>query len=91
MLVLVLAACAQRERGAPPAPDAATPPVASLAAVASSVAAPPAVRVPASTVDAAVAAIPVADWVWKPYRGDRFTLLFPGTPKVPHPTGWIVP
>jgi hypothetical protein len=38
---------------------------------------PPAVRTPA-----VVATVPVTDWVWKTYQGDRFTLLFPGEPKV---------
>jgi hypothetical protein len=31
---------------------------------------------------AVVATIPVTDWVWKTYRGDGFTLSFPGEPKV---------
>lgn len=38
---------------------------------------PPPVRAPAT-----VTAVPVADWVWKTYQGDHFTLLFPGEPKV---------
>ena len=38
---------------------------------------PPPVRVPVPVV-----AVPAAEWVWKPYRGDQFTVLFPGEPKV---------
>jgi len=33
-------------------------------------------------VPVAVASVPVADWVWKTYRGDHFSVLFPGEPKV---------
>ena len=28
------------------------------------------------------AAVPISAWVWKTYRGDRFSVLFPGEPKV---------
>lgn len=80
--LILLAACTQRERAAPPAPDAATTAAASSAA--GSAAAPLALRptVQSSAIDAAVVALPVTDWVWKTYRGDHFTVLFPGDPKV---------
>ncbi len=34
---------------------------------------------PAFDLDAAV---PPSSWVWKPYRGDHYAVLFPGEPKV---------
>lgn len=86
LLALVVAvggaACTERERAVPPAPDASAP-AASASASPSSAPAPelgflpPPVRVPVPVV-----AVPAAQWVWKTYRGDQFTLLFPGEPKV---------
>jgi hypothetical protein len=35
-----------------------------------------------AVVDGIDAAVPVSAWVWKTYRGDRFSVLFPGEPKV---------
>ena len=26
--------------------------------------------------------VPPSEWTWKPYRGDKFTVLFPGDPKI---------
>jgi hypothetical protein len=37
---------------------------------------------PARIAVEAVDASPVAAWVWKTYRGDHFSVLFPGEPKV---------
>jgi hypothetical protein len=33
-------------------------------------------------VPAPVVTVPASEWVWKTYRGDHFTVLFPGEPKV---------
>ena len=83
LFVILAAACTQRER--PPLPgDGSAAPGAS--AVASS---PSPARVitdepvfrPPPAIDAAPA-IPPAEWVWKPYRGDHYSVLFPGEPKV---------
>ena len=35
-----------------------------------------------SSAEAVDAAVPVSAWVWKTYRGDHFSVLFPGEPKV---------
>lgn len=51
----------------------ATAPSASEAAPEPFVVAPPAPVVPP---------VPVSEWVWKTYRGDHFTALFPGDPKL---------
>lgn len=84
IVTLLVAACSRAERAAPPAPDATAPPPASAAASAS----PPSGAAPASTSPPIAprppreVAIPVKDWVWKTHRGDRFSVLFPGEPKV---------
>jgi hypothetical protein len=31
---------------------------------------------------AVASSVPLAEWVWKPYRGDKFAVLFPGEPKL---------
>jgi hypothetical protein len=80
--ILLLAACTQRERGAPPAPDAATVPSSAPSASAATAAlAPTEAKVRAPAI-ASVAPVPATEWVWKPYRGDHFTVLLPGDPKV---------
>jgi hypothetical protein len=35
-----------------------------------------------AVADGVDAAVPISAWVWKTYRGDRFSVLFPGEPKV---------
>lgn len=82
-LALLPAGCTPRDRPAPPAPDAATLVVPEAGATSSTAPpAPPAPNLAGPPIDAAVAAIPVRDWVWKTYRGDHFTVLFPGDPRV---------
>lgn len=86
-----LPACTERERGAQPAPASSTAgavassrPPASRATTAPA-AEPPAPAPPprAGVAPAAPAtALPVDSWVWKAYRGDHFTALFPGEPRV---------
>jgi len=90
LLMTLLAAgtpgCTQRDRAAQAAADAAieaAAPAASASASADSVAAAEvAAAPPRASVDAAAAVLPVTAWVWKTYRGDRFSMLFPGEPKV---------
>ena len=75
-----LVACAtQRDQPAPPVADAAS------AASAASAALPPgsAPRRAADPIDAATAVpLPASAWAWKTYRGDHFSVLFPGEPRV---------
>ena len=94
-LLSVLVACAQRDActqrdrssAAPadaPSEAAPAPAVYAAAKVVSPSAAtselpPPPPRQPAA---AAVPALPVSAWVWTIYKGDRFSILFPGEPKV---------
>lgn len=87
VLTLLVAACSRTERterGA--APDAA--PLQAASSLAEGDAGrPPA---PPSAVSPAIAsprapravAIPAKDWAWRTYRGDRFSIVFPGEPKV---------
>jgi hypothetical protein len=87
MLCVVVAwpsACTQRERGAPPEPDAAPALVPSSSASSATAAPAPADAKPrpAPAPVASVPAVPASDWVWKVYLGDHFTVLFPGEPKV---------
>ena len=94
VLVLLLGAgssgCTKRDRTAQDAPDASLPsgsaPPSSSASPARGPAPgpepelgflPPPVRAPVT-----VASVPAAEWVWKPYRGDHFSVTFPGEPKV---------
>ena len=82
-LLLLVTACTRREQAAPPTADAA--PSAAASALPSSARAPlvpPEAKVRSSSTDPPVVAIPVTDWVWKSYRGDHFSVLFPGEPKV---------
>jgi hypothetical protein len=76
-VVLVMTACTQRERAG--LPDAAPPPAPPITA---SAVAPTITPPEAPAIDASVVQAPVTSWVWKPYRGDHFTVLFPGEPKV---------
>jgi hypothetical protein len=67
---------------AAPSSSAASPTTSSSAAAAGRLAddlvgAPYATTRPASS-----AAVPSGEWTWRPYRGDGFTILFPGEPKV---------
>ncbi len=85
-LASLLAACTQRDRGGP------TPAASASAALDGGA---PGAPVPATSigsetiptptrdpVDAAVAVVPVSAWVWKTYKGDHFSILFPGEPRV---------
>jgi hypothetical protein len=73
----LLACTTQRDRPAPPVADAALVTSATSAATAPRIAAVP------IDIDAAAAApFPVSAWVWKTYRGDHFSVLFPGEPRV---------
>ena len=80
LLPVVVAACSERARTTPL--DASVPaPVASASASASAKIDPPApeIFVPPAP---ATAALPVSAWVWKTHRGDHFSILFPGEPKL---------
>lgn len=83
LLVSLGAGCDARERTAAPLPDAATSAPSASVAFSAPLPAPelgyldPPARAPAP-----VASVPVVSWVWKTYRGDGFTALFPGEPKV---------
>lgn len=87
------AACTGCERDAQRAPDASAPapaPSTGVVTLASAVGAPlapiapPLSRRPSAPFApaSAVAMVDPARWVWKPYRGDQFTVLFPGEPRV---------
>jgi hypothetical protein len=81
----LLACTTQRDRPAPPdASSASSASSAVLAPPATTPAAAP--RIAAAPVDAATAAplpaLPATAWVWKAYRGDHFSVLFPGEPRV---------
>lgn len=81
LLVAACGGCTSREHPLPPAPDASAP--APSSSVSASAPAPELAYLdPPARAPAAVASVPVASWVWKPYRGDQFTVLFPGEPKV---------
>ena len=78
-MAALVACTTQRDQPAPPVAAAAS------AASAASAALPPgsAPRRAADPIDAATAAPPPASaWVWKTYRGDHFSVLFPGEPRV---------
>lgn len=78
-LALALVACTSRDRATTAEAGAA----ASASASAFASAAPelgflePPARTPAP-----VASVPSTEWAWKTYRGDHFSVLFPGEPKV---------
>lgn len=81
-----LVACTQRDRATPPVADAGVTDAGSVTGATREVPAippPSALRLAAAPIDAAVAApLPVTAWTWKTYRGDHFSILFPGEPKV---------
>jgi hypothetical protein len=81
------AGCTQRDRAA--TADAGAAPLASastLASASASASAAPAPELgfidPPARVPVAVPVVPSTEWVWKTYRGDHFSVLFPGEPKV---------
>lgn len=77
----LLACTTQRDRPAPPVADAAL--VTSTASTANAASTATAPRIAAVPIDAATAApLPVSAWTWKTYRGDHFSVLFPGEPRV---------
>ena len=83
LFALLLAACSPRERGSPPSPDAATADAAAVVPSSASAALLAAeAKLRSGATAPPVVAVPVTDWVWKSYRGDHFTVLFPGEPKV---------
>ena len=84
IVTILLAACAERGRETPPRPDASTTPASSTAVSQVTLVSPEPV---ASLAPRMAAPVPVptqaqAEWVWKPYRGDHFVVLFPGDPKL---------
>lgn len=81
LLVAACAGCTSREHAVPPAPDASAP--SASVSVSASVPAPELAYLdPPARTPAPLASVPLASWAWKPYRGDQFTVLFPGEPKV---------
>lgn len=84
IVTIAIGACT-RERAAPPAPDAGANANANANASANANATRGALDPPAPPphiAAEAAAPLPVASWVWKTYRGDHFSVLFPGEPKV---------
>jgi hypothetical protein len=82
LFLLLLGACTPRDRAAPAPADAApetAAPSASASQVVQPEAPPPPPREP---VDAAVPVLPQSAWVWKTYKGDHYSVLFPGEPRV---------
>jgi hypothetical protein len=82
-LALAFVACKERSHGDAPAPK----PSSSTAPTATATAPRAAGGATSSrpiAFDAAPPApvVPVTDWVWKTYRGDAFTALFPGEPRL---------
>lgn len=79
----LLAACTQRDRGGPaPAASASAALEAGAPAPVTSVGSETIPTPSREPVDAAVAVVPVSAWVWKTYKGDHFSILFPGEPRV---------
>ncbi|MBX3188875.1 MAG: hypothetical protein KF819_17785 [Labilithrix sp.] len=78
MISLSIAACTRQP---PPSADAAPSATADAAQAAPSPA-PSAVEPPALAPPPPAPAMPVAEWVWKPFRGEGFSALFPGDPKI---------
>jgi hypothetical protein len=77
---VLVVACDRKEPPSPTPLDAASAaPVSSVSASASVASVAPLVEIAPVVPDAAVA---IKDLVWKTYRGDRFSVLFPGEPKV---------
>jgi hypothetical protein len=81
LLAIHLCACRERDHAAPIVDAAAAAVVDAPPSTAASAPAPRVERVERVERDAGVA-VPVKDWTWKTYRGDRFSVLFPGEPKV---------
>jgi hypothetical protein len=80
--LLLLAACSRPERSAPPTADAATTTSLPSGSTSPSLAASPPSPVLAAEPAPRVAPVPEKDWTWKAYRGDHFSVLLPGEPKV---------
>ncbi len=79
----MIAACTRREQSAPAPPDAALDGGAPGAPVPATSIGSETIPTPTrEPVDAAVAVVPVSAWVWKTYKGDHFSILFPGEPRV---------
>ncbi len=76
-------ACTARDRASPAPADAAPEAAAPAASVSAAPAEPPAPPAPPrEPVAAAAPVLPARAWVWKTYKGDHFSVLFPGEPKV---------
>lgn len=79
---LVLAGCPARERASSSGSDA-SPEAAPLASAGAPASASEALEFgPVAPPAPSVAPILAAEWVWKTYRGDHFSALFPGDPKL---------
>jgi hypothetical protein len=78
----ILVACTEKDRASTPLPDAAPPPSVPPAPAASE--RPPSIVAPARAAPrpAPAASVPPSEWTWKTYRGEGFTVRFPGDPKV---------
>jgi hypothetical protein len=91
ILIVFLAGCTKGERDSSAKVDAAAAPATSTMTTASAAASsasemPFALPVVAPATPTTPPRIdppsPASEWVWKPYRGDHFTVLFPGEPKL---------
>jgi len=85
--VLVFVACGQRDQSSAARPDASSEAAPVALDVAAKVVSPSAAtsepaRPPREPASAAVPLLPVRAWVWTTYKGDHFSILFPGEPKV---------
>jgi hypothetical protein len=80
VLAIVVTACSRHEQGS--VADASPPEASAIASAAFPDPAPEIEPPPKRIERDAAAAVVTAALVWKPYRGDRFTVLFPGEPKV---------
>jgi hypothetical protein len=83
-LVAVSPACRERDRGGPDGAAVQQAPAApgSSPAASDTTATPPPAPTPPRIERDAGPVLAVKDWTWKTYRGDRFSVLFPGEPKV---------
>ncbi len=84
LLLALVGACTQRDRGGPaPSTSSSTSAAPEAAAPAPSVGSEAIPTPSRDPVDAApVAVVPASAWVWKTYKGDRFSISFPGEPRV---------
>src|SRR5256885_10286352 len=85
ILTLFVAGCRKGERASSGTADAAAAQAASRADVADSASSADDVPIVAPVATASARSdppSPVSEWVWKTYRGDHFTVLFPGEPKL---------